>query len=154
LPEGLEAALELLEQGEKTPAPYTCVAVEAVAKLGGKAQAARIAPLLDDTRLVVQQIVNQKRVGVEVRDVALGWLVYLTDQDHAAYNLTSAKAMFARLKGNPASYSVSYSYMRFSDEQQRKAAFAKWKAWVAEHPLPEAAPVGATPAGQNAEATP
>jgi hypothetical protein len=134
LEEGLQKALEVIESGDKIAPLNTSYAVEAVGRLGGVDQAARLAPLLEDAREVVPQRVNQPIVAVEVRDVALGWLVHVTQQDHAAYHLPRAKTAFVRLKASP-TYPISYSYMRFDAKEKREEALAKWKAWAAEHPL-------------------
>jgi hypothetical protein len=143
LPEGEVLAWDTLQQGEQITPSYTCYAIEALGKIGDDARmsAARIAPLVADERVVSRQIVNKVRIEIQVRDVALGWLVYLTGQDHGEYNLPRATMIFSRLKERPRNYTVSYTYMRFDDPEHRAPALDKWKVWLAEHPLPEPTPV-------------
>ncbi|MEQ8785655.1 MAG: hypothetical protein RIC55_05130 [Pirellulaceae bacterium] len=137
IPEGLGLALETIENRNGIPPSYASYAIEAVGKLGGKPYAARLAPLLKETSAITRQRVNKVIVTIELRDVALGWLIHLTGQDHEQYHLPRAKPIFQRMAQNPANYSVSYSYMRFDNTVQRDEAFAKWNAYVEKHPLPE-----------------
>jgi len=137
IPEGLELALRTIENRKQITPVYASYAIEALGKLGGKPYAAKLLPLLEEETAVTRQRVNKQIVTIQLRDVALGWLIYLTGQDHGEYNLPRAKPIFQRMAKNPTGYSVSYSYMRFANEEQRKQALQKWNAWIETHPLPE-----------------
>jgi len=110
-------------------------AVAALGKLGGKPYAATLQELLDDRTEVFQGIINSKRSRTEIRDVALAWLIHLTGQDHAAYGQDMAKADIVEVRRNPG-YTGNIGVYGFSDPAKRDAALEKWKAYVAEHPLP------------------
>jgi hypothetical protein len=137
IPEGLDLALRTIEKRKQITTVYASYAIEALGKLGGKPYAAKLLPLLEEETALTRQRVNKRIVTIQLRDVALGWLIYLTGQDHGEYNLPRAKPIFQRMAKNPTGYSVSYSYMRFANEEQRKQALQKWNAWVDQNPLPK-----------------
>lgn len=137
LPEGLELALDTLENRGKMNPAYLSYAIEAVGKLGGKPYAAKLAPLLEEKGVISRRRVNKKVINIELRDVALAWLVFLTDQDLKQYHFPRAKTIFDRIKQDPRKYAVSYAYLCFDSAENRAKAFARWREWVEQHPLPD-----------------
>jgi len=135
IPEGRILALQML-RAKDPPAPHRrAFAVVALGKLGGKPYAAALHDLLDDRTEVSQGIINNKRSRTEIRDVALAWLIHLTGQDHAAYGQEMARADYVEVRRNPG-FTGNIGVYGFSDPAKRDAALEKWKAYVAEHPLP------------------
>ena len=74
---------------------------------------------------------------MQIRDVALAWLIHLTEQDHAQYGMDGAKNDFEQVKKNAKHYQPNYVQMGFPDDAKREEALKKWKAYVADHPLPK-----------------
>ncbi len=146
LPEGLELGLRALRQRE-LPGNYRYFGIPAVAQLGGRKQAARLLPLLDDKTEVTRRPIRHegqiKLISIQVRDIALGWLVYVTEQDLGDYGLNHAEASFAQLEKNK-SATPSLTTIYFTTEAQRDEALARWNKWIAEHPLPEPPPLPAS----------
>lgn len=136
LPEGAQLAKDALRDKKANLAgSYRAYAVQALASLAKKDEAIEIlAELIDDETQCTLRFVNGKRFPIQVRDVALGWLVHLTDQQHKAYFMPQAEAAFQRAKSNPR-YTVSYSYMYYQQPEDREKALAKWKDWIKDHPL-------------------
>ena len=138
LKEGLEPAIRILRDRQANRAHFRIQAMGIVAKMGGKEYAGLLDSLLDDkTDLFNGQIAPNKTVKVQIRDVALGWLIHLTDQDHAQYGMDGAKNDFEQVKKNAKHYQPNYVQMGFPDDAKREEAIKKWKAYVAEHPLPK-----------------
>jgi hypothetical protein len=103
--EALPLALECLAPQGAGAAPGAMAgaglkhwSIEAVARLGGQAHAARLVPFLDDPADCVTAQINNKQVTVQVRDVALAWLVHLTGQDHKDYGTPEAGKFIAGLR--------------------------------------------------------
>ncbi len=139
MPEGLVLAVELLEAKEKVkPHGYMYgQAVCALGLLGGKTYAEHLVPLLEDSHECVRIGMNNKQISVEVRDVALAWLVHLTDQKHADYGMPEAGREFERLRQMP-QYYPNFTAFRYSEGAHREEAIKKMKVWLVEHPLPKA----------------
>ena len=78
-----------------------------------------------------------KNQRCEVRDVALAWLVLLTDQDLSDYGMEKAKRELETVQKNRRLY-FNYAAVGFDSQEKRDAALKKWEAYVAEHPLPPA----------------
>lgn len=117
--------------------PY---ALQTLAVLGGRDQAARILPLLDDdaicnSRFMADKDGNNVRMQIQMRDVALGWLLYLTEQDPKTYGYAQLDAVFERVKTDPANVHSASNFW-FASAADRAAALAKWEAWLAQNPLP------------------
>ncbi len=111
--EALILALDLLKDANPQMAAQ---GIEGVARLGGKPYAALLIPFLKEKRELFRQpmMVNNKQVlrVVEVRDVALGWLIDLTGQDHAQYDMPDAKQWFQnfhRFQGQPFMFGSTWS---------------------------------------------
>ncbi|NQT40595.1 MAG: PQQ-binding-like beta-propeller repeat protein, partial [Planctomycetes bacterium] len=137
--DGLQLACRVV-RNRKEVSPYLRVyAISTLGSLGGKQYAAMMTELLEDESECHRRTVNGKQLSIEIRDVALGWLIHITGQDHAEYGQNQAKTVFDRLKTSP-TYHISASYMVFDDPKKRDEALAKWKAWVAKNPLPELPP--------------
>ena len=140
--EALGIAWGLVKDG-KTSNPYSMgCGIEGLGRLGGKPYAALLAPLLKKQGVVFQQqrMVNNKieMRTIQVRNVALVWLVRLTGQDHAQYNMPEAKAQFQNLDRFPMGF--GFVATGFSDDLKRDAALKKWEKWVEAHPLPAPPP--------------
>ena len=120
---------------------YRVMGLHVIAKTRGKAGAREIAEMLEDqsecTRRIVRVNNQNVQMSIQIRDIALAWLVYLTDQQHADYHMPNAKAVFDRFKRYP-QYNISIHSAGFNSNEDRDKAFKKWREWVAENPLPEA----------------
>jgi outer membrane protein assembly factor BamB/tetratricopeptide (TPR) repeat protein len=131
----LKAALPVAVQGLKTK-PYQGMAIDAIARLGGKEYAALLLPVLDDKTVIATFTTNKKRVEVQARDVALAWLVHLTGQDVKAYGFSHAKQWFdSRKKNNRSGFSAG-AY-RIDDLSKRDTYRKTWDEWLAKNPLPK-----------------
>lgn len=136
--EGLETAIRILRDRQPNRTHFRIQAMGIVAKLGGKEYAGLLDSLLDDkTEAFRGQIAPNKQVNVQVRDVALAWLIHITDQDHAQYGMNEAKKDFEQVKKNPKHYQPNFVQLGFPDDAKRDEALKKWKAYVADHPLPK-----------------
>lgn len=135
--EGLLLALRVFKDKQLNQPHYRIHALNAIGRLGGKQYAGVLQPLLQDqSDLFRGAIVRNKNVTVQVRDVALAWLIYLTDQDHEAYGMPDAKREFENVKRNQ-HFMPNYPMLGFADQAQRDAALEKWAQYVKSHPLPE-----------------
>lgn len=137
--EALYPAMDLLK-AKKTPSNYYLgYAVEAVARLGGKPYAAALAETLGEERECTRQTIirngKQEQRTVQVRDVALAWLVDLTGQDHKDYNMPNAKTWIDTVRKQRTA-GFNFSNYGFANEEERKAALKKWEEWVKKNPLP------------------
>lgn len=115
-------------------------ALQTLAVLGGREHTARLLPLLDDdaicgSRYMVDKEGKNVRMQIQMRDVALGWALFLTEQDPKAYGYTQLDAVFERARTDPA-HVHSASNFWFASPADRDAALAKWEAWLAQNPLP------------------
>jgi len=138
LKEGLEVALRLARNRQAAIPHYRVQAIGAIGRWGGKDYAAVLEALMDDKSEIFRgQIGNNKEMTVQMRDVALAWLVYLTGQEHAAYGMEQAKNDFENLRKNP-KYMPNFPNLGFGQESARDEALKKWRAYVAENPLPKA----------------
>jgi outer membrane protein assembly factor BamB len=166
LKEGLASALAAIKTPKATAPDNAATGVEVVARLGGKPYAATLLPALEDTRECARtgRVVNgrhEQRV-IEVRDVALVWLVAIADQDLAQYGMPEAKNYVENARKNPGMFG-GHGAFGFWEQEKREAALKKWEAWVRAHPLPEppappdigkpptAAPPAAKPAVETAD---
>ena len=159
MPEGLVLAVEILQAKEKAkPHGYMYAqAVCALGLLGGKTYAEHLTPLLEENHECVRIGINNKQCSIQVRDVALAWLVHLTDQKHADYGMPDAAQEFERLR-QIQQYFPNFTAFRYGEEANREEAIKKFKAWLAEHPLPKAPelpkrPVAPKPAKEKSAQT-
>lgn len=139
--EALGPALEMLkEPKDQNNNPHqTASAIEVVARLGGKPYAAALVPFLKDDRECLRQVVTingkQESKTVEIRDVALAWLVELTGQDHAQYELAEIKPWFEQIRRYPQN-GFNFYQMGFKDDSKREAVQKKLEEWLKGNPLP------------------
>ncbi len=140
--EGLEFA-QIAVRDKNTHANYRAYCLSAVGQIGGKEYAGFFTSMLDDTTMCTQRVVRvnnkSETVKIELRDVAMGWLIYLTGQKFEDYGMSRAKSAFDRMKKSPTS-TMSSSYFSFDGKAAREAAFKKWEEWVAKNKLPETPP--------------
>jgi len=111
-------------------------ATRALALVGGKKHAAALERLLECDEAVVSVPGRQPTPGwtVQIRDIALAWLVYVTEQDFEQYGLRQAKTAFEQIRKNP-QHNLPIQSLSL-DEQSREKALARWAAYAAENPLP------------------
>lgn len=138
LPEGLVLAVDLL-QAKQALQPHGYIyaqAVSAIGLLGGEKYAEHLVPILEDTQECARIGINNRQIRIEVRDVALAWLVHLTKQKHADYGMPEAEREFERLE-RMQRYFPNFAAFRYAETASRQKAIQKLKAWLAEHPLPK-----------------
>jgi len=134
---GLELALRMLSRAAQRQPNEAAMAVEAVGRLGGKPYLALLADLLKDERMCVQRVINKdQRQEVQVRDIALAWLIQVTEQKHDEYGMKQAKSWFDILKQHPQN-AFNFSNFFFGNDAERDKALKRWAEWVAKNPLPE-----------------
>ncbi|MEE2684943.1 MAG: PQQ-binding-like beta-propeller repeat protein [Planctomycetota bacterium] len=140
VPEALDLALVVLEQEDITNGNLYGFSMQTIGILGGSPYAGRISRMLESEIVVSRRTVvqNNERVTIEIqlRDVALAWLIFLTGQDHTGYGMLQARNTFQRIRQSPTS-TVSVSLMGYDKPERRTEAMAKWHQYVAEHPLPD-----------------
>jgi hypothetical protein len=104
----------------------------ALAKLGTKEHLPKLEPLLSDKTVIGNINFGNGLMQIQIRDVALGVSVLMTEQKLADYGFDT------RFGGTP----TQYYYFGFPDSQDgkeskaREDAHAKWKEW-AEKNLPK-----------------
>jgi outer membrane protein assembly factor BamB len=144
--EALGIAVDLLKSNAANNAQMMGYGIEAVARLGGKPYGAMLVPLLKDNRECMRHImmVNNKQEirSVEVRDVALAWLIELTGQDHAQYDMPEVKQWFENLRRFPQNM-FNFFNMGFQDASKREVALKKLQEWLKSNPPAEPPPVPA-----------
>ncbi len=144
--EALGLGIELLKNNGANNAQMMGYGIEAVARLGGKPYAAMLVPLLKDNRECLRQVmvINNKQETrvVEVRDVALAWLVELTGQDHAQYDMPEAKPWFENLRRFPQNM-FNFFNMGFQEASKREGAIKKFQEWLKSNPLSDPPPLPA-----------
>lgn len=104
------------------------VAVQAVCQLGGREHIARLEPLLEDASVCVplqQQIPGQQAASVQVRDVVLNVIIYLSGQSPAEYGYVGARMAAPKI------FNLQTLYR--DNDQQRADAIAKWRTWSTAH---------------------
>ncbi len=129
--EGLPLALAMLQKAESQPPNLAAMAAETVARLGGKRYVAAFIPLLEDER----QCARAGNRGIEVRDVALAWLVQATGQDIEAYGQSPARSPF-QTRGQKPGVVFNFSQFGYEKPEHRSEALAKWAEWMEANPLP------------------
>jgi outer membrane protein assembly factor BamB len=150
VPQGLPLALRMMEQKENNHPIYRAMAVAAIGKLSENETEARqrLEPLLADDSVCTQQTrvvqVPQQQgqgqarktvtVKLELRDVALAWLIYVTGQKQEDYHRPNAKTIFDRMKEFP-QYASNIHSLYFDSDEDRAKALEKWNQWAKEHPV-------------------
>lgn len=147
--EGLDLALKIVEKKNNNPDMYRATAVAAIGRFSADEASARrrLEPLLADDSVCTQQFrqVQQapgqppKRITLklELRDVALAWLVHVTKQKQEDYYRPNAKQSFEQMKRSPL-YATNIHSLYFESDEDRTKALAKWDKWAKEHPIKEA----------------
>ncbi len=111
--------------------------ISAIGQLGGKDHAARLLPLLEDETECTRRVANGKTMSIEVRDVAMAWLIQITGQSHNDYGYQELTAQqFKRVTEN-SNYQLSASYCVFKEKAERDKALKKWAAYLKKNPLPK-----------------
>lgn len=105
------------------------VALTVVAQLGGMAEAEKLEPLLADDTVCRQNVGapgGPAAVGrqVQIRDVALVAMLFLTNQDPAQYGYVHARRQAQQL--------MDLGSLFIETDDQRIAAIAKWRDWKAQ----------------------
>ena len=140
VPEALDLALVVLEQEDISNGNLYGFSMQTIGILGGLPYAGWISGMLESEIVVSRRTVVQNKeritIDIQLRDVALAWLIHLTGQDHASYGMLQAKNTFQRLRQSPTS-TVSVSLMGYDKPERRAEAMAKWHQYVAQHPLPD-----------------
>jgi outer membrane protein assembly factor BamB len=140
VPDTLSLALIGLQQRIDGNSSFNSFSMQVVGSMGGAVYSRALADCLDWDQVVSRRslMIDGKQVVIDVllQDVALAWLIYTTDQEHADYFMPAAKNAFRRLQQSP-SNTVSGSLMYFNRPGRRKEALQKWHAYVAQNPLPE-----------------
>jgi outer membrane protein assembly factor BamB/tetratricopeptide (TPR) repeat protein len=130
---GLHLSVRLLNA--KPPQARTQAAcIEALARLGGQECSGLLTPLLDDKGVCTTRTVNGNRSEIQVRDVALAWLIYLAKQDHNKFNFGTAKKWFDYFKKTKMP-PLNYAQFIFNTPEDRDRALAKWHEWVKKNPI-------------------
>ncbi len=133
MPEGIRLSASVLRNRDSS-GESRAMAIVHLAIVGGKPYASLIEKQLTSTAEVFE---NGEKSRCEVRDVALVWLIHLTDQRHDDYSLTEAGAYCeAWLKMRPAEFDGLQTGIAVTDTQRRTAR-KKWQEYAAKHPLPE-----------------
>src|SRR5262249_20374412 len=130
LKECVDIARGLLKK-QSLPPSVRAMALAALAKFGGESAVTEILPYLEDkTRCGTTVSFNNNNLTMttELRDVALGFLVYLTDQSFNDYEFA-----ITHFPGNFSSQSLfmSPTMLGFSDDKSRDASMKKWQEWYA-----------------------
>jgi outer membrane protein assembly factor BamB/tetratricopeptide (TPR) repeat protein len=140
VPEALDLALVVLEQEDINNGNLYGFAMQTIGILGGTPYTRVVAGMLESETVVSRRTVvqNNERITIDIqlRDVALAWLIHLTGQDHANYGMLQAKNAFQRVRQSPTS-TVSVSLMGYDKPGRRAEAMANWQLYVARHPLPD-----------------
>lgn len=122
LPEGLDAARELLRQRKQDQSSTnTANAIFYLAMYGGDESFQELEGLLEDETKIPG--VDRNGMDTQVRDIALVGLLHLTGQDPADYGLANLRARSGLL--------YIASSIRFESEQAREQAFKRWQEWRA-----------------------
>ena len=133
MPEGIRLSASVLRNNDSS-AESRAMAIVHLAIVGGKPYATLIEKQLTST---AELFFNGERGRCEVRDVALVWLIHLTDQSHDDYSLTGARAYCESwVKMRPGDFDSLSTGIAIT-EAQRRAARKKWQEYAAKHPLPE-----------------
>ena len=129
LPEGLDVAREILRQRQQTPSSTEIGnAIFYLAMYGQNEALPELEELLDDsTSIHGNRNSGSERNGadVQIRDLALAGLLYITDQDPADYGLPNLR----RRSG----FLYIASSVKFESEQDRQQALTRWRNWRAQN---------------------
>lgn len=123
--EALGTAERLLDAEGRIAQPHIKqMSILILAKSGNADYMPRIEKLLDDKSICSQTNINKVMYKTEIRDVALFALLHLSKQEPKEYG-------FDRVAPNP-QLLVNVHTLGFKGDEDRNAAFAKWKAFQEE----------------------
>ena len=117
LPEGIQAAETMLD-GD-TPGYYRQYAILTYAKLGDKSNIPRLLKMLGDVTVCTTHRVNDDMYQTQFRDIALVAVLHLAGYDPQMFG-------FDRIRAH-SEYVYSPYTLGFKNEEDRKAAFAKFE---------------------------
>jgi hypothetical protein len=103
------------------------LAISLIGRLGGRANADALEPLLEDSSVCWPPVQAGGPQGparnVQIRDVALVVLLQMTDQNPVDYGYTQAT------RQQPQLYAIETLHLK--NDAEREAAVAKWRVWKA-----------------------
>lgn len=108
------------------------LAIEFVGRVGGREYASMLLPVLKDDATILRARRGKENIEVLARDMALGWLIHLTDQNPDTYHMPNLKKWIDQKN---VSYPNAYSFQITTGK--REEAFTRWQAWLKNNPLPE-----------------
>lgn len=125
LPESVVPALEMLEQ--KGSPHQLQMAFLAIIRFGGAPEMALVETRLDDAQVlhIGRGPDNQPNGSTQLRDQALATLIVMNNQDPTQFGLKALPM--------DASKKVTALVVSFDNEEQREAAFEKWRVWSAKN---------------------
>jgi hypothetical protein len=133
LKEGIDLALDILH-GNGAPQHVRQVAVQTLARLGGKEVLSELAALLDDRSVCATRPIDDQQdetIKTLICDVALASMIYLTGQELGDYYFDRES-----VKSNPVLL-FDASSLGFAKDEAREAALKKWKEWEAANGIDE-----------------
>ncbi len=131
--EGIDLAVSAIEAGPQPLGQHMMpMLIGAVGLLGGKEHGAILARLLENESVLFRGPNNRQ---TQVRDVALAWLIALTEQDFADYGWEQAGRQFKQLVKTRQLY-VNHAEFAFANDEARQTALKRWRDYAAAHPLP------------------
>lgn len=133
LREGVDLAVSTIEAGAQPLGQHMMpMLIGAVGLLGGKDYAPVLARLLENETVLFRGPNDRQ---TQVRDVALAWLLVLTEQEFADYGWEQAGRQFSQLVKSRQLF-VNHAEFAFANDEARQAALKRWRDYVAAHPLP------------------
>lgn len=131
--EGVDLAVSTIEAGAQPLGQHMMpMLIGAVGLLGGKDCASVLVRLLENETVLFRGPNDRQ---TQVRDVALAWLIALTEQDFADYGWEQAGRQFKQLIKSRQLY-VNHAEFAFANDEARQAALKRWRDYAAAHPLP------------------
>ena len=112
-------ALALIDPPPAGAPRFAQYAILAIGKLGGREHVRSLEPLLVDERSIPDR--GGRESEVQIRDIALAAMVYLTGQKLGDYGFVHAK--------QNALYLFNTNTLGFNDPAARDQAIEKWRAW-------------------------
>ncbi len=133
--EGIDLAVSTIETGAQPLGQHMMpMLIGAVGLLGGKEYSPVLARLLENETVLFRGPNDRQ---TQVRDVALAWLIALTEQEFADYGWEQAGRQFKQLIKSRQLY-VNHAEFAFANDEARQAALKRWRDYAAAHPLPPA----------------
>ncbi len=139
---GIVPAHEILNAPFERSKTLTQNAILFLAKFGSHPEVDRLEELLENEEVLYPSY-NQAQTdkhGIQVRDVALLGLLFLTEQDIQEYKFSVTKP--------DRRYLYAPNHGGFTNDNLRKAALERWQKWRSAHPK------STTPSGQDASEGP